>query len=167
MMLATGADIEEKGGPAESTALHLAASRGHEAVVRLLLEHGADFLAKRNDGVTPLHLAASFGRAAIVRLLVENGADVSAKADMGKTPEDEWTPLHSAASEGRETVARILIGMGAGVSAKSKRGLTAEDVATASSQHGVAKMLRAEARRKAQGVAGSRAGVNSRRLFRC
>ena len=65
----------------------MAASRGHEAVVRLLLEAGADKEAKNNGGWTPLIIAAMNGHEAIVRLLLEAGADKEAKN------KDGWTPL--------------------------------------------------------------------------
>ena len=53
------------------TALHWAANGGHKAVVRLLVERGADTKAKDNDGETVLHWAATGGNEAVVLLLVE------------------------------------------------------------------------------------------------
>jgi ankyrin repeat protein len=46
-----------------------AAEKGHEAVVRLLLEKGADLNAKTRDGKTALHLAAEEGHETVVQLL--------------------------------------------------------------------------------------------------
>ena len=57
------------------TSLSWAAKRGHEAVVRLLLEKGAELEAKEDDfGQTPLSLAAGWGHEAVVKLLLEKGA---------------------------------------------------------------------------------------------
>jgi ankyrin repeat protein len=56
------------------TALHFGS--GHEAVVRLLLERGADpNIRDEGDNAYPLHFAAERGDLAIVKLLVEHGAD--------------------------------------------------------------------------------------------
>ncbi|KAK0704469.1 heterokaryon incompatibility protein-domain-containing protein [Lasiosphaeris hirsuta] len=51
------------------TPLQWAARQGHEAVVKLLLERGADIEAKDWAGRTPLWWAASQGHEAVVRLL--------------------------------------------------------------------------------------------------
>lgn len=56
------------------TALMKAAFFGHEPVVRVLLEHGADPNLIRNDGFTALALAAFFGHAETVKTLIEFGA---------------------------------------------------------------------------------------------
>ena len=56
------------------TALHLAASAGEQAIVELLVEHGADPLAAqqgRRFGVTPIQWAEHFGRADTARVLRE------------------------------------------------------------------------------------------------
>ena len=51
------------------TALHGAASMGHEGVVWLLLEHKADFNTKDNGGWTAIHEATSNGHDTAVQLL--------------------------------------------------------------------------------------------------
>jgi ankyrin repeat protein len=49
------ADVDAKDND-EWTALYLAAENGHEAVVRLLLEHKVDIDAKDNDGWTSRYI---------------------------------------------------------------------------------------------------------------
>ena len=45
----------------------------HEAVVKLLLEKGAELKTKSNNGKTPLSYAAKNGHEAVVKLLLEKG----------------------------------------------------------------------------------------------
>jgi ankyrin repeat protein len=69
-------------------ALYLAARGGHEEVVRLLLEHGADIDARNNQpGKTALVGAAEKGHEGVVRTLLELGADATIES-RGKTAED-------------------------------------------------------------------------------
>ncbi|KAH6714510.1 hypothetical protein BKA61DRAFT_360647, partial [Leptodontidium sp. MPI-SDFR-AT-0119] len=63
----------------ERSPLSYAAERGQEAVVRLLLEKGADVESKCNSSQTPLSWAAARGEEAVVRLLLEKSADVESK----------------------------------------------------------------------------------------
>jgi len=53
----------------------------------LLLDRGADLMARGKGGETPLHLAA-FGNktAAVVELLLERGANPKARDGKGKVP---------------------------------------------------------------------------------
>ena len=72
-----------------STALHCAVWKGHQEVVALLLQAGADVNAhNENDhwGTTPLHAAAHANQAAIAKQLIDHGADVNAKDRDGRTP---------------------------------------------------------------------------------
>jgi hypothetical protein len=73
-----------------------------DSVFRILLEHGADINAKRQDGQTPLHEASHNGALEVVRLLLEHGADVEAKGY------DCKTALQFAAEKGHDKVVEFL-----------------------------------------------------------
>ena len=68
------------------SALHYAADRGHAAVVRLLLEHGADVEARDDDGLTPLATAVMSEQLDATRALLEAGANPSTRDNDGDTP---------------------------------------------------------------------------------
>jgi ankyrin repeat protein len=53
------------------TPLHTAAWKGHEEVVRLLLEAGCDKDNPNINGITPLHEATWKGHERVVHLLLE------------------------------------------------------------------------------------------------
>ena len=60
----------------QSTPLWLATRNGHEAVVKLLVNKGANLEAKDSDGWTPLFGAAENGHEAVVKLLANKGANL-------------------------------------------------------------------------------------------
>ena len=68
-LLKEGADIEEKLGPRASSALHAAVYQNREAVLRLLLDSGADWQANTIDGSTPEDIATAHGHLQIVAML--------------------------------------------------------------------------------------------------
>jgi len=70
------------------TALHVAALKGNEELVRMLCDLGADFDLPDNDGNTPLHYASAWGHVTIVQLLIERGCQYSARNNEGFTPSD-------------------------------------------------------------------------------
>ena len=82
--LRRGANVNGEGTPL------VAASYFNEpAVLRVLLENGADVnLASSYKKVTPLHFAVSSNKVAKVRLLLEYGADVNLADIDGETPLD-------------------------------------------------------------------------------
>ena len=64
-----------------------AAAEGNEAVVKLLLEKGADLEARDSLGCrTPLWWAARNKHEAVVKLLLEKGADLEARGSLDQTP---------------------------------------------------------------------------------
>lgn len=83
-------------------ALYVAAHRGHEKLVRSLIEAGADVNACTPLGRTPLHVAAAMGHGHIVDLLLEKGADIDAEDEHGETA------LTIAAKFGHKTCERHL-----------------------------------------------------------
>ena len=63
---ASGAPLQRNG----STALNLAARKGHERVIELLLQHGAEVNLQDNDCGTALMAAAAHGHERVVELLL-------------------------------------------------------------------------------------------------
>jgi hypothetical protein len=92
------------------TALRLAVSLGHQEIVQILLDAGADVNAQSlYFGSTPLWIAAGEGHLEIVRTLLDAGADVNAQNDGGTTA------LSNAASEAQRDIVRMLLDAGADV----------------------------------------------------
>lgn len=102
-------------------ALHWAAERGHEGLVRLLLQNGVDVNIQdpMHRGWTALHLAAR-DHEPVVRLLLEMKADVSVRDRFDKTA------LHRAVhGVNGEVIMRLLLESGADVDAQDFLGHTA------------------------------------------
>jgi ankyrin repeat protein len=89
LLLNSGADLKARStNSMENTALHAAAAGKHAAIVKLLLERGANVNARQVGGWTPLHSAANNGDVETAKILVDAGADVSARADNQQRPID-------------------------------------------------------------------------------
>ena len=71
VLIERGAEVNRKGW----TPLHYAATKGHIAMMRLLLENNAYIDAESPNGTTPLMMAAFYGTPLSVKLLLEEGAD--------------------------------------------------------------------------------------------
>ena len=98
------------------TPLSWAAWNGHEAVVKLLLEKGADMETKdKKYSQTPLSWAAENGHGAVVKLLLGKGSDLETKdKEYGRTP------LSWAAWNGHEAVVKLLVERGSDLETKDK-----------------------------------------------
>ncbi|XP_035852647.1 ankyrin repeat and SOCS box protein 16 [Sander lucioperca] len=135
----------------QTSALRLAASRGHTGCVEELLFRGAEVNADPG-GNTALHDACMGGHAACVQLLLSHGADPDLLAADGSAPlhlctsaqslqcaellidggaevsvrmrESRLTPLHVAARRGLEEHVELFLSHGADVSATNQEGET-------------------------------------------
>ncbi|KAI4242493.1 MAG: hypothetical protein L6R42_011004, partial [Xanthoria sp. 1 TBL-2021] len=87
------------------TALHLAveSKSNRVAVVKLLLQNGADVRAQSDGGWTALHNAAEKGFEDIASLLLDWEADVNATTSSG------MTPLHWCARNGHIDLVKLLL----------------------------------------------------------
>lgn len=110
---------------AGATAFWRASQSSDLAVMKLLLEHGANPNIATNVGNTPLHVAAGVGwvegityewskeaNIEAVKLLLSLGNDPNAQAQTGRTP------LHGAGHKGRTEVIQILVDAGAKLDAR-------------------------------------------------
>ena len=84
------------------TCLHAASQAGHLAIVRVLLDAGADIQARDSLGGTALHDACDNGRLDVVRELVRRGADIFAKVQV-------WTPFDCSDSNDHLVVTEFLL----------------------------------------------------------
>ena len=83
---AVAAWLDESGGVDDACALLIAAAcYGQEAMVRMLLQHGASVNLQDSFGWTALTHAAAHGRTTIVQALLDAKADASLQSASGKT----------------------------------------------------------------------------------
>jgi ankyrin repeat protein len=83
-LIARDADVNKPGW----TPLHYAATGGHVAIMKQLLENYAFIDAQSPNGSTPLMMAAMYGSSAAVQLLLDEGADTAMKNQLGMTALD-------------------------------------------------------------------------------
>ncbi|MEO8357389.1 MAG: ankyrin repeat domain-containing protein [Chloroflexota bacterium] len=88
--------LVKAGAPVNSSAqnelkaapIHSASAAGHQKILQMLLEHGADPNVPEQGGFTPLHAAAQNGNVGIIRTLLLGGADLTIKSEDGNTAMD-------------------------------------------------------------------------------
>lgn len=121
VLIYAGANLEAVTRIGAHRPLHVASRAGNTAVVKRLLEAGADATATTSTGVTALHFAAAAGTPEIVTALVDAGADVNAT-------DPAWlhTPLMVAAAQGRGAAIRALMAGGADPAMSARLEATAE-----------------------------------------
>ena len=95
-----------------------AAEQGNGALIRTLLDGGADVNAPQVDGMTALHWAAYHDDAETAGLLVHAGADVNAENRYGVPP------LSVAATNGSADLVTLLLDAGANATAVLRGGET-------------------------------------------
>jgi ankyrin repeat protein len=120
-----------------ATPFFLAAAAADAALMRMLLDAGADPLLGADGGATPLMVAAGMGRVQdflegeeknaleAVKIAIETGSDVNAANIRGQTA------MHAAAYTGADTIIQFLADSRAEVDAKDSIGETAWSIAMA------------------------------------
>lgn len=112
LAVAPGVELEATDESGQ-TALMMAAIKGHEPSVKLLLERGARV---DSDGWTALHYAASRGHTGVARMLILRGANLDARSANGTTP-----VMLAARNEHFNTM-ELLADMGADLTARNESG---------------------------------------------
>jgi ankyrin repeat protein len=102
------------------TALHLAASGGHEELTAFLLSEGARANSRDDLEQTPLMWACTKGHLGVVRMLAQHMGEEGLK----EQSREGKTPLHLAASNGHEKVVRNLLLAGADPTITDNKGRT-------------------------------------------
>ena len=111
-------NLERADSKYQQSPLSHAAERGHEPVVQVLLNRGADPNSLDNTGKSPLSWAAWGGHEVVARQLLESGADIKSK------DYQQWTALHFAVDSGNVPTVEFLLGMGADIAATIERRFT-------------------------------------------
>ncbi|KAJ2998603.1 hypothetical protein NUW58_g271 [Xylaria curta] len=135
-----GVTVESKGGTKDSnssgqSALHIAAERGNQEIMRILLQRNVDVMAQDSNGRTALHLAVTKGHGGLIaELLKQPGlAEVRAK--------DGQTALHLAVSAGSKDLVSKLTVSGDALEVKDALGKTALHLALLHGHDDIAKLL--------------------------
>ena len=119
-------------------ALQLAARRGQQRVVEMLLAAGADPAAPDpNTGDPPLHAAAADGSPFVVQSLLKAGAPVGAR-----NLYDCSTALHRAAAAGQRESVEMLLAAGAAINPTDRQGETPLELSEQRGRSGAADLLR-------------------------
>ena len=119
-LMQTGVSIDGLGTEGRNP-LHCAAIHGHESIMELFLQNGANVEARSKSpwGWTALLFAAEAGNTDLVTYLVlQCNADITAKSDFGETA------MHRAATNEHGAVTSLLIQQGADVNATTDYGYT-------------------------------------------
>ena len=119
---------------------------GYVAIIRFMLERGADINRQCADGNTPLIDAAIMGETEAVNLLLCHGAVVD--LPNGSV---QCTALHFACFKGHEGAVRLLLAAGASTTLEDSRGCRPMDLAT-EPRHGAVRRLLRQHRASAWGT---------------
>ncbi|KAJ7798001.1 ankyrin repeat-containing domain protein [Mycena olivaceomarginata] len=91
------------------SALGVAVWNGHEALVELLIQHGAAVNASGGEYRSPLHAAVWRGHEGVVKELLQHGADLNTKAG------EYYSPLQLAFAQGWTPIISLLVKHGLGI----------------------------------------------------
>ena len=132
-LVRTSAPDEKDGGG--WTPLLWAASNGHEAVAKLLLENNAEVDIKGIQSQTPLVQAARHGHEAVIKLLLMNNANIDLQGPFNHTA------LTQAIEKGNEAVMKLLILNNANINLKGIFGHTPLSITARDGKEAAFKLL--------------------------
>lgn len=132
----------KSGANVNSIALIIAAEKGHENIVKFLLDVGANPNIMESYGNTSLIAASEANNEEIVKLLLKFGADVNHQYlnEEHITAESD-TALMKAAKRGNENIIKILLESGARVNLRNKKHYTALIYAAQNGSENIVKLL--------------------------
>lgn len=144
ILLSRGANINRatvvRGNQLSDTALFRAASNGHSTIVKLLLDHLAEFDWPNKYGETPLHAACMSGDRETAVLLLERGARVDQYNVSDGLP---WhTPLYLAVLKGHYELVKLLLDYGADVNRPNRNGHSPLFAACVSHHYQIMRLLK-------------------------
>ncbi|KAK5790610.1 hypothetical protein VI817_007897 [Penicillium citrinum] len=112
--ISMGDNINAQGGE-YGNAVQAASFKGHQEIVKLLLDKGADVNAQGGRYGNALYAASFEGHQEIVKLLLDKGADVNAHGGF------YGNALQTASSNGHQDVVNLLLNEGADINAQGGR----------------------------------------------
>ncbi|KAJ6031800.1 NACHT nucleoside triphosphatase [Penicillium herquei] len=116
-------------------ALHAASVSGHERVVQILLDRGADINIQYKNRGNALHAASFNGHEKVVQTLLDGGADFNIQHEY-------WgNVLHAASLNGHEQAVRILLDRGVDVNVQGGNWSNALQAASVSGHDKVVQIL--------------------------
>ena len=129
LLLDGGAEVNVRTKESRLTPLHVAARRGLEEHVELLLGHGADVLATNREGETPLNAACSGAErpSEAGRYLRVIQKLLAAGADPRTAGRKQHTPLHNACANCSSRIVKVLLQHGARADVVNCAGYTPMD----------------------------------------
>lgn len=129
LLIAAGADVSVRKRESRLTPLHVAARRGLEEHVELLLGHGADVSATNQEGETPLNAACSAAErpSEAGRYLRVIEKLLGAGADPRTAGRKQHTPLHNACANCCPRIVDVLLRRGAKADVANCAGYTPMD----------------------------------------
>ena len=124
------------------TPLLLASFYGYSDIVLLLLNYGANILAKDNiDGAMAIHIAAARGNTRTVSAILESYSAKNVKNIVNITDNTGTTPLMWASMNNQISIMNLLLKFGANIDAQDDDGWTALHFAVASDSYKAVELL--------------------------
>ena len=146
-------DLSFRQPPNGNSPLHIASITGNVAIVKLLIEAGAEVNMGDDNGRTSLYVAALGGHIEVVKVLLLAGANVNKKSKEG------LTPFYVACWRDHGDVARLLVSEGADIFITDPQGRTAWVIAREWNHVELATEIEAMANKASHGHANQQAAA--------